>query len=116
LDGNRMTPFASRFSTMAGIQQVTDPTADTFGSGAFQPDLTLATVVAQNALTITLQFNQPIAPFLAGAPNSIAGYIDIDVDQDAATGAGALTDTFRGTPGSTGLGDEYVVALFQNSD
>lgn len=116
MDGNVMKPFASQFSTIAGRLDATDPTGDTFGTGTFLPDLTLASASTQDAVTITLQFAQPIAPSLAGAPNSIAGYIDIDSDQNAATGQFASTDLFRADSGSTGLGDEYMVALFQNPD
>ncbi|HTL34424.1 MAG TPA: Ig-like domain-containing protein [Kofleriaceae bacterium] len=116
LAGNVMTPFASQFSTIAGRAEATDPTGDTFGTGTFLPDLTLATASTQDAVTITLQFAQPIAPSLAGAPSSVAGYIDIDIDQNAATGQFASTDRFRADGGSTGLGDEYMVALFQNPD
>jgi hypothetical protein len=111
LDGHVMKPFASQFTTKAGSVQATDPTADTFGAGTFQPDLTSLTAsTSASAVTITLQFDQPIAP------DSLGGYIDLDLDQNAATGGLPLTDQFRGGAGSTGMGAEAMVQLFQNSD
>ena len=65
---------------------------------------------------ISFEFASPIGPSLANAANSLAGYIDIDIDQNAATGFAPLTDRFRIDGGSTGMAVEYVVDLFQNDD
>ncbi len=91
-----------------------DPVGDTFGT--FQPQIDLTRVSAcrtRTELRIGLEFAGPIRPASSGAPNALGGYIDLDVDQNPATGITPFTDIFSG--GSTGLGTDYFVSLFSAS-
>lgn len=97
-------------------QLVTDPVGDTFGSGAVQPDIT--SVEAQNggnALTFTISFALAIAAPSQNRPESVTGYLDIDVDRQASTGATSFTELFSPGP-ALALGAEVAVDLFSEAD
>ena len=69
-----------------------DPAGDTFGVGAFRPDIVSysADIHPGNATaTFRVLYSGPIAAPSAFAPNSISGLIDIDADRNAATGGNA---------------------------
>ncbi|HKW39711.1 MAG TPA: Ig-like domain-containing protein, partial [Gemmatimonadales bacterium] len=88
---------------------VVDPVGDTFGSpdDLSQPDITvLAAAHDSDGLTIVIGLANP---------TGIGGYVDLDVDQNPATGGLAQVDAYRPDPGgSSGLGDEFVVDLFNH--
>jgi hypothetical protein len=65
---------------------ISDPQGDTFGAGAVQLDLSSIDAVYASALTVTVEFYTPIEPASAGAANSVSGFVDMDTDQNAATG------------------------------
>lgn len=111
--------------------QTPDPTGDTFGSGPVQLDIisTSANLVG-SSIQFRVDFGGPIAPASAFAPNSVVGFIDIDTDQNAATGGTApwggpvtggnswinfFTSPNPGTPSTPGplvaLGDEFYIDL-----
>ena len=107
----------------------TDPTGDTFGNGPVQIDITsYDATYANGSTTFVINFAHAIAPPSAFADNSVVGFIDLDLDRNAATGG---TASFPGgtaipggnswinyfvsqgtVPGPTiGLGDEAFVDL-----
>jgi len=106
-----------------------DPIGDTFGTGAVQIDVSsYDATYANGSTTFVINFAGAIAPPSAFAPNSVVGFIDLDLDRNAATGG---TASFPGgsnipggnswinyfvnqgtVPGPTiGLGDEAFVDL-----
>jgi hypothetical protein len=89
----------------------TDPLGDTFGSGTVQHDVRSFTLErGGTTLSLRLEFDGTISPAESLAPDALAGFIDLDVDQDPATGLAPAVDTFCPiTP--AGLGIEYVVEL-----
>lgn len=94
---------------------VTDARADTFATPIpdhVQPDLVALRVTrTPDAVTITLTFAQAVQPN-SEAVNAVAGIVDLDTDQNPATGDEGGTDDYRPAgSGSTGLGVDYTVYL-----
>ncbi len=90
---------------------VNDPLGDTFGSET--PQLDLSSVSACNGndtVEITLAFSTPISPADSGEIDALGGYVDIDADQNGATGFPAFADAFSGL--RAGIGSEYIVSFF----
>lgn len=89
-----------------------DPTGDTFAPG---PDITSygAARMSTGDVVFTVNFAGPISPPSAFAANSVAGFIDIDADQNPATGAAPQLNRFiPPVPGpAIALGDEFYVLL-----
>ncbi len=106
-------PPAPKAANPAEIRaSVTDPVGDNFNPG---PDLTgfSATTDGTN-LTMVLTFAGAIEPPPGtGGGNEVVGGIDIDTDQNGATGdpAGAIVGTFCPQP-PAGFGPEFEVSLF----
>ena len=92
---------------------VTDAVADTFGTptpGYVQADLTALTVThAADAVTITLTYARPVPR--STAMDRVLTYVDLDTDQNPATGFTGATDQSRPGSGSTGLGVDYLLAF-----
>jgi hypothetical protein len=119
-------------SSAHGAPILVDPTGDTFGAGAVKHDITTidATVnTSLNQTTLTINFAGAISPASAFAANSLTGFIDLDTDQNAATGGQAsfggslaggnswinnsIPPNGTGVPGPlVALGDEFFVDLF----
>jgi serralysin len=94
-----------------------DPQGDTFGFGTPQLDLESIDGVANNDnLNIRLDFFTPIAPPSSFLPESVVGYIDLDLDQDPATGISSF-QSGNAPPDQQGgpLGDEAFIDLFSES-
>jgi hypothetical protein len=110
---------------------IIDPTGDTFGAGPVRPDITMVTGnLVGGGVQFTVTYAGAISPASSFAANSVVGYIDLDTDQNAATGG---TAPFGGpvaggnswinyligqgsVPGPTiNLGDEFYVDLFSES-
>ncbi len=90
---------------------VLDPTGDTFGSGAVQLDITsIGAAFNSTALTFTINFAGPIFAPSAFDPRSVVAFIDIDADQNSATGVGSATGLF-GPPPEPDLGVDYGIDL-----
>jgi hypothetical protein len=104
-----------------------DPAGDTFGPPGVHHDITSVSASANGTtLTFTVSFAGPISAPSSSAANSVVAFIDLDTDQNAATGG---TGSFGGpvvggnseinfligiplVPGPTVLlGDEYYVDL-----
>lgn len=93
---------------------VSDPGGDTFGSGPTQLDvLSLSVTAHRGLLDISLSFAAPISAPDSGQPNAIDGFVDIDVDQNVASGDLPFVDSIGG--GASGLGNEFYVDLFSYS-
>ncbi len=93
-----------------------DPIGDTFGSGSTAVDATSLDVgVFQNHLVISMTFANTVSPPDSGEADALGGgYIDIDADQDGATGDVPWSELV--TDGdTTGMGNEFYVDLFTYS-
>lgn len=92
---------------------ITDPAGDAVdynGAGGTLHDLqALEYRVIGTDLFVSLSFNNPIAAASAGAPNSVVGLIEFDVDQNPLTGIAPLQNGFF-TPANLGI--DYFVDLF----
>ncbi|MGH7556733.1 MAG: Ig-like domain-containing protein [Gemmatimonadota bacterium] len=112
LDGSRLSAAAeASFRTAAVVAVASDPGGDTFGGGdspgLVLPDLLSLSVSQEPAeLVIVLTFAGDVEPVFE-SPNAVLARINLDTDQDPATGAPGAVDFFR-PPGSgqTGLGVE----------
>lgn len=90
-----------------------DPMGDTFGSGPVQLDIeSTSASVDDDAVTIRFDFFTPIAPDSSSMPESVVGFIDLDVDQNADTG-GLSFQSFAAPPEQQGglLGSEARIDL-----
>lgn len=94
---------------------MSDPVGDTFAGNPGGPDIigiSADTFNSAGDAVFAVYFNGPISPPSAFAPNSVVGYIDIDVDRNAGTGnAFPLTSVFGGPP-PFNIGAELTVDLF----
>ena len=94
----------------------TDPAGDTFGTGPTQIDLSgLSAEVVGTNLVIELDFHGAIQPPDGAGANAIDALIDIDVDQNGATGGPSWTDTLS-PAATTGMGIEFYVDLLSFAD
>ncbi len=82
-----------------------DPVGDTFGSVDPQWDVTALTVTrTTDGVIVRLDFASDIAPPVRGDSSGLIGLVELDLDQNAATGHAAVVDVVRADHGSTGLG------------
>lgn len=89
-----------------------DPLGDTFGSAPVPADLTeFALVRDATTLTARLEFSRHIVSPLTGDPEAPIAFLDLDVDQNPATGRRAVVDEYRLDGGATALGVEFGVDL-----
>lgn len=94
----------------------TDPAGDTFGTGPTQIDLSgLSAELVGSNLVIELDFHGAIQPPDGAGANAIDALIDIDVDQNGATGGPSWTDTLS-PAATTGMGIEFYVDLLSLAD
>lgn len=92
-----------------------DPVGDTFGSGQIQHDITvISTQLTDNELHLNINFNSSITPPTAFQTNVVAGYIDFDLDANAATGSQSHVSQFGQSV--SGIGVELYVDLFSEGD
>lgn len=92
----------------------TDPQGDTFGFGTVQPDIeSVSGAVEGENLVVTLDFYNSIAAPSAQLAESVFGYIDLDLDQNAGTGT-TSNQSYFAPPGQQGgpLGIEVYIDLF----
>ncbi|HSB54880.1 MAG TPA: hypothetical protein VLD58_11010, partial [Gemmatimonadales bacterium] len=75
-------------------------------------DLTAMTVTRDTAgITVVLEFSTALVSPTSGDSNAMIAFVDLDTDQDSATGSVTTVDEFRRDGGSTGMGSDYHVAL-----
>jgi hypothetical protein len=89
----------------------TDPTGDLRpeASAADAPDaVALTGSVGRDTLTIKLVFRGVISRFSEGKSNSLDGFVDLDLDENASTGIPSAIDEVGG---ASGLGADYYVDL-----
>jgi hypothetical protein len=116
--GDELTAAVSSVVNVTlGTGAVSDPAGDTFetsaSDGLVPPDLvSFSAMVSGGSVTIQLDFAQPVAPATSQSPNVVVGFIDIDIDQNPATGNQATADSYRTDGGSTGTGVDYSILLF----
>jgi hypothetical protein len=93
---------------------VSDSVGDVFGSDTTipQPDLTALSVTRDTGgATVTMDFSADVQSPVTGGANVVEGVVDIDIDQNPATGVETDVDFFRVDGNSTGMGMEYYVDL-----
>lgn len=98
---------------------VVDPTGDTFDMLSDPWDLTALTIRRDTAgITAELSFSRDVISPVSGDAAATVALLDLDLDQDPATGRIAWTDLFRPPGGhSTGLGvDRWVNLLVFAAD
>lgn len=69
----------------------------------------IAGTVSDDEVELSLTFRQPVAPWSAGAANSLDGYVDFDLDEDARTGIPSAIDEEQ--LGGAGIGSDYFISL-----
>ena len=98
-------------------QVFSDPLGDFFGFSDPQLDIeSVSAALRGETLSLTMNFFTPIAAPSENLPESVVGFWDLDLDQDAATGVPA-NQTFFAPPDQQGgpLGVEVFVDLFSES-
>jgi hypothetical protein len=89
----------------------TDPSGDTYGVLAVQWDLTALTITRDSGgIDFTIDFTSNVLSPMSGDSDAVYGEIDFDTDQNIATGTTSFVDVFGS--GSTGMGVDYVLDLF----
>jgi plastocyanin len=88
-----------------------DPIGDTFGTNA-KWDLTALTLARDAGdITAILDFAQGVAQPVSLDPSSLLALVDLDLDQNPATGGPAVVDEFRQDGKSTGLGVDARISF-----
>lgn len=96
----------------ATTAKVTDPAGDAFGANPVQWDLTAMTITRDTGgITVLLDFSNTVISPASGDTTAMIGFVDLDVDQDSATGFQTVVDAFRPGTGSTGMGSDYLLDL-----
>lgn len=103
--------------TALGFAMIVDPSSDGFGTGqppgSVPPQLIRLSAAPDGGnLIVRFEFQFAVVQQTTGGPNVVTGYLDIDTDQNVATGIQPATDVFRPGAGSTGMGSEFFVAMF----
>lgn len=93
-----------------GVEPVVDPVSDAVSvGGSAIPNITrFGGLAVGESLVIYIEFTDSVFSDLVDDARAIFGYIEIDTDQDPATGVTSLVDR---AGGSTGLGVDHFVAL-----
>ena len=87
-----------------------------FSAGPPLLDIEMVHVTYDNdSLHFQLEFFTPIAPASAAADNSLSGLLELDVDQNVATGFPALQTNFSPPFAALDLGTDYFVDLFSDA-
>jgi len=95
----------------AGQGTASDPLADTFGAAMTQLDIVRMTALTDGiSLFFTIEFSGSISPSDSGAVDAAVGYIEMDSDQDSATGGPSSVVSLCPLPGM--LGPDFTVDLF----
>jgi hypothetical protein len=99
-------------SQACAVPRFLDPQGDTFGAAGVAHDIVFVdSQLGASSLSFAIGFHEPVSPPSAFAANSVAGFIDIDIDQNKSTGAKSNKSRL-GRFGDASLGIEYYVDLF----
>jgi hypothetical protein len=92
---------------------VADPIGDTFGlPGYVQWDVSAFTITREtDGITVRLDFANDLALPTPGDPNALVGLVELDLDQNKATGKLGYVDQLRTDGDSTGLGVDAALNL-----
>jgi hypothetical protein len=78
---------ASFGGTAFAAVAIPDPADDTFGVGLIQHDiLSVTSTINPTNVVFGVSFAGAIAPASASLPSSLVGFLDLDIDQNSATG------------------------------
>ena len=104
----QFTCFQTTYAAM-----VKDKSNDTFGTNTINTDiLSIDVEFDAKYLYMTCNFNSEIFPPDSKNPSAFFGYIDLDVDQNPATGTTALSDYYSG---SSEIGMDYYLEFLPGS-
>lgn len=97
--------------------QATEAAADTLansqGNSSQAHDLVQVTTrYAADWLILVMRFTRPVGSVGSSQPAGLQGVVDLDVDENASTGAPPLINSFGG---SASMGSDYRVDLFSSS-
>jgi hypothetical protein len=97
---------------------VADPIGDTFGlPGGLQWDITGLTVTREtDGITVRVDFENNVSLPLVADPNALVGLVELDLDQNRATGKLGYVDQLRKDGGATELGVDAALNLSQISE
>lgn len=105
--GSTFTPFDFTFVDPAGDTLTPTPGLPDGGPAAVDL-LAVSGRVEQKRIVLNLEFASPVAPWSAGAPNSLDGFVDLDLDQSSATGLPGAGTAVGSAPN---LGAEFYLDL-----
>ncbi|MAT67927.1 MAG: hypothetical protein CMJ58_00205 [Planctomycetaceae bacterium] len=89
-----------------------DPSDDTFGTPNIAHDIANVDAAATGTdIVVSVDFYDEIAPPSAFSARSVVGFLDIDLDQNAGTGAVAKKSEFSPVADDA-LGSEFYIDLF----
>lgn len=94
---------------------VEDPVGDTIitsGTNIFHRALDVSKVrvgTTADSVFVRIEFTSPISLWSANTPESVDGFVDFDLDDDATTGGRSAVDEFGF--GTAGIGVEFYVSL-----
>lgn len=96
---------------------LTDPPGDTLptsstGNPRAHDLLALRGDFKRDSLILTMTFAAPVSSAAAGGSTAVFGYIEFDIDENRATGAPPLSNTF-GASGAAGI--DYIISLIGNT-
>jgi hypothetical protein len=93
-------------------QTVTDPVGDTFVSAGMRWDLVALTVVRDTGgITVLLDLTAKVRSPMSGSDSALIAFIDLDLDQNAATGFPPASDGYRQDGGTAGIGADARVNI-----
>jgi hypothetical protein len=96
----------------AASATVVDENGDTFPSSGVPWDLTALTIARDaGGITAHLDLSRDVIAPTSGDVSAVIGFLDLDLDQNPATGGIAVADEFRTDGGSTQLGVDARVDL-----
>jgi hypothetical protein len=94
---------------------VADPIGDTFGLPAgLQWDIVALAVAREtDGITVRLDFANEVAMPVAADPNALVGLVELDLDQNRATGKLGYVDQLRKDGGATEMGVDAAINISQ---
>jgi hypothetical protein len=96
----------------ANTATVTDPVGDVFGNLGNLWDLTALTVTRDaDGITVLLDLSTDVISPVSGGDSALIAFIDLDLDQNQATGFLPVADNHRPDGGSSGTGSDARVNL-----